>query len=333
MQQPVGAVTVRGNSRQCWAAGTFRAKNRANFLDRFLGHDRRKLGRPKTLSKCKIKACGNDAVSRDRCGTHYKQWDRAYGHLRCHWPDCRTHQDDGGRRMNGVFYCRRHENEHLRITPQALMLNLERLGHSLSPASGACWLWDGPINDGGYGTVVPEGANTAKWYAHRVAWGLLVGGHKPGLELDHRTCKRRNCVNPLHLEPVSKSINQRRKRFGPDWAWTNGEAATSPNIHEFAARHGLPMPDPGAPITTRKTECSTPRDPQPSTRVRQDQRTLSPPRFVPAMCTTGRLRPLRRIQHRPPALPCMSADHSRVPETRGRSVAKPRPPLRTVRSG
>lgn len=216
------------------------------------------MGRPKIQGKCKIKACGNDAASRDRCWTHYKQWDRAYGHLRCHWPGCRTHQDDGGRRMNGVFYCRRHESEHLRITAQALALNLERLGHGLTADANGCWLWGGAVNDGGYGVFVPEGANIAKWYAHRVAWGLLVGGHKPGLELDHRTCKRRNCVNPLHLDPVTKSTNQKRKRSSPECGWVNAIAATSPNIHEFAARHGLPMPDHGASTTTGKTTCHTP---------------------------------------------------------------------------
>lgn len=159
--------------------------------------------------------------------------------------------------MNGVFLCRKHESEHLRITPQAHALNGERLGHGLRADPLGCWLWQGPANDGGYGLFVPEGANTAQWYVHRVAWGLLVGGHKPGLELDHRTCKRRNCANPLHLEPVTSSTNQRRKRLGPEWDWLN-TAAASQAFHEFAARHGLPVPDHGAPTTSRKTPCSTP---------------------------------------------------------------------------
>lgn len=212
------------------------------------------MGRPKTLGKCKVKACGNDAASRERCWTHYKQWQRKSGHLRCHWPACHVHQDDGGRRMNGVFYCRRHEHEHLRITPQAQELNSRRLGDGITADAHGCWLWGGAVNDGGYGVFVPEGAGTAKWLAHRVAWGLMIGGHKPGLELDHRTCKHRHCVNPFHLEPVTKSTNQQRKRSGPQRAWINTNAAT-PNIHEFAARHGLPVPDLGAPTSTRKTTC------------------------------------------------------------------------------
>jgi hypothetical protein len=146
--------------------------------------------------------------------------------------------------MNGVFYCRRHEHTHLRITAEAQALNLARLGHGLTGDTNGCWLWGGSVNDSGYGTFVPEGANTAKWYAHRVAWGLLIGGHKPGLELDHRTCKRRNCVNPLHLEPVTKSVNQRRKHHGPELGWSNPGAVKDPRVIEFAERHGLPVPRP-----------------------------------------------------------------------------------------
>lgn len=192
------------------------------------------------------------------CWTHYRRWERAYGHLRCHWPGCRVHQDDGARRMNGVLYCRKHEHAHLQITPQALELNMRRLGSGIRASDNSCWLWQGKTNDGGYGLLVPEGANTAEWYAHRVSWNLLMGGHAPNRQLDHRTCKRRDCVNPLHLEPVTAEVNQRRKRNPPEWAWINSSAAVSPAVHAFAARHGLPIPDHDAPTTTRKVRCTTP---------------------------------------------------------------------------
>lgn len=225
-----------------------------------------KLGRPKTQGKCKIKGCGKDAASRFICWGHYKAWDRAYGHLRCHWPDCRAHQDDGGRRMNGVFYCRAHEPEHLRITAQAHELNRQRLGHGLTADANGCWLWDGSVNDGGYGTFVPEGANTAKWLAHRVAWGLLIGGHKPGLQLDHRTCKRRRCVNPMHLEVVTTSTNQRRKRQGPEWGWINPDAVKDPRVTEFARLYGLPLPVPPPQALTSSSAAAWPRFPPPPER-------------------------------------------------------------------
>jgi hypothetical protein len=236
-----------------------------SFLDK---RRQKNPGRPRTQSKCKVKGCGKAAQSRNMCGTHYKQWSRKYGHLRCHWPGCQSHQDDGGRRMNGVFYCRLHESEHLRITAEAERLNTTRLGAGLTGTLDGCWLWTGSANDSGYGTFVPEGANTAQWLAHRIAWNLLCGGHKQGLELDHRTCKRRNCVNPLHLEPVTRSVNQRRKRHGPDKGWLNPDAIVDPRVKEFAERNGLPYPPESAnapifrrrrsatlPPQTRKTSC------------------------------------------------------------------------------
>lgn len=181
------------------------------------------------------------AVSRNMCPRHYKQWDRKYGHLRCHWPGCRQHQDGGGRRMNGRFYCRLHEVEHLRVTPEAERLNLLRLGTNLKGNDKGCWLWYVRNNSGNYGTFVPEGANTAEWLTHRVVWDLLMGGHKPGLELDHRTCKQPPCANPLHLEAVTRSVNQRRKRQGPDVTWRNPEGLETQLVHTFATTFGLPI--------------------------------------------------------------------------------------------
>jgi hypothetical protein len=166
--------------------------------------------------------------------------------------------------MNGVFYCRSHEDAHLRVTAEAELLNLARLGHHLVGDEHGCWLWTGSTNDGGYGTFVPEGANTAKWFAHRVVWDLLLGGHKPRLELDHRTCKRPPCGSPFHLEPVTKSINQTRKRSSPEWGWANPEAASNPNVSDFAKEHGLPVPPPAA--TTHVVKRRRPATLKPPTR-------------------------------------------------------------------
>lgn len=217
------------------------------------------MARLRTQFGCTVKGCTKSAASREKCWTHYKQWDRRYGHLRCHWEGCRQHQDGGGRRMNGIFYCRLHEVNHLRITVEAETLNLHRLGLGLTGDENGCWHWTSTVNDGGYGAFVPEGANTAQWLSHRVSWDLLRGGHKPNLELDHRTCKRRNCANPLHLEPVTRSINQKRKRQGPEWGWVNPESQQDPRVEAFATRYGLPTlplaPSPTA--TTRRTSCKT----------------------------------------------------------------------------
>ena len=71
----------------------------------------------------------------------------------------------------------------------------------------ACWPWTGAKRPGGYGhfrfqTGVSLGA-------HRVAYLLTLGPVDAELELDH-LCANPPCVNPAHLEPVTKAENQRR---------------------------------------------------------------------------------------------------------------------------
>lgn len=45
--------------------------------------------------------------------------------------------------------------------------------------------------------------------AHRVAYEALVGRIPDGLTLDH-LCENKRCVNPDHLEPVTRAENLRR---------------------------------------------------------------------------------------------------------------------------
>lgn len=65
------------------------------------------------------------------------------------------------------------------------------------------WLWTGAITSGGYGNMWHQGKYRP---AHRVSYELLIGPIPEGLELDH-LCRVRNCVNPEHLEPVSRREN------------------------------------------------------------------------------------------------------------------------------
>lgn len=65
-----------------------------------------------------------------------------------------------------------------------------------------CWLWLGTLSDNGYGIY-------AHRRAHRIAFEQMKGGIPPGLDLDH-LCRVRCCVNPEHLEPVTRKENCRR---------------------------------------------------------------------------------------------------------------------------
>jgi hypothetical protein len=79
------------------------------------------------------------------------------------------------------------------------------------PMSG-CWLWIGTIADTGYGVLsVREEKNgkQSRRYAHRISYELFVGPIPVGLEIDHK-CRVRSCINPDHLEPVTRRENLRR---------------------------------------------------------------------------------------------------------------------------
>jgi hypothetical protein len=47
-------------------------------------------------------------------------------------------------------------------------------------------------------------------YVHRAVYERYVGPIPPGLEIDH-LCRVRNCVNPAHLEAVTRGENVRRQ--------------------------------------------------------------------------------------------------------------------------
>lgn len=91
-----------------------------------------------------------------------------------------------------------------------------------------CWVWP---------SVSPSGYGWAKWNgrsitAHRVAWVLEHGALLPeGLEVDH-LCRNRACVNPAHLEGVSKKENILR-----------GEAPSAQNARKTHCLWGHPFDD------------------------------------------------------------------------------------------
>lgn len=91
------------------------------------------------------------------------------------------------------------------------------------PASGSCWIWTGQRNMGQYGTLYWDRKQRV---ASRLIYELLVGPVPDGLELDH-LCRVRHCVNPDHLEPVTRRENVMR-----------GIGVTSMNARKTHCMHG-----------------------------------------------------------------------------------------------
>lgn len=114
-----------------------------------------------------------------------------------------------------------------------------------------CWTFLGFINDNGYGDWRFHG-HTRR--AHRVSYLLRHGSIPEGLDLDHtchrqgecaggKTCPHRRCINPDHLNPVTRSINIQRGVCGLKWdekpipthcKW--GHGYTPENMYVFGER-------------------------------------------------------------------------------------------------
>lgn len=83
----------------------------------------------------------------------------------------------------------------------------QRWTSKVTASQDGCLLWTGARTSGGYPNMTHHGRTLA---AHRVAWVAHHGiDVPPGYVIDHR-CRRRTCVNPLHLEAVPQSENLRR---------------------------------------------------------------------------------------------------------------------------
>lgn len=110
--------------------------------------------------------------------------------------------------------------------------------------NGGCWLWSG-ANDGvrGYGRFRAD-YELGTRQAHRAAYALFCEPVPDDLEIDH-LCHVPSCVNPAHLEPVTRQENMRRApktglRLG---GLANGERQKRkthcPQGHEYAANLAL----------------------------------------------------------------------------------------------
>lgn len=73
---------------------------------------------------------------------------------------------------------------------------------------GTCLLWIGPKNRQGYGQLSAGGRNTL---AHRYSYERSVGVIPHKHHIDH-ACHTKDCVEPLHLRPVTNKQNAENRK-------------------------------------------------------------------------------------------------------------------------
>lgn len=106
-----------------------------------------------------------------------------------------------------------------------------------------CWEWTGRIRENGYGclkSVCPDGRIVMG--AHRNAWLAFVGPIPDGYDVDHLChtysdcaggpqCPHRRCVNPGHLEPVTRLENVRRSKVCGKATCLRGHPLEGANVY------------------------------------------------------------------------------------------------------
>ena len=103
---------------------------------------------------------------------------------------------------------------------------MRRFDEKVLPTPSGCWEWAGWHNHKGYGMFWFEGRDQP---AHRVSYTLSVGEIPAGLDLDH-LCRNRGCVNPAHLEPVTRGENLLR---GDTFNARNAAKTECPKGHPY----------------------------------------------------------------------------------------------------
>lgn len=126
--------------------------------------------------------------------------------------------------------------------------SLRRFMRKVEVLPNGCWRWTHPLRRNGYADFFHEGK---KRRAHRVAYEHFVGPIPVGVEPDHLchtndpgcaggwTCPHRACVNPAHMELVTRRVNALR-----------GRSRAAINAAKDACKYGHPFDEANTYITS-----------------------------------------------------------------------------------
>lgn len=121
-----------------------------------------------------------------------------------------------------------------RVKKYTSAARLQAFFDKVDKQSDGCWCWTGSLKETGYAQFY-DGTKVVR--AHRWAYEQLTGPIPEGRHLDH-TCRVRHCVNPDHLEPVTKRENERRGLKGElKTHCTKGHEYTEENTYRYKNGH------------------------------------------------------------------------------------------------
>lgn len=117
---------------------------------------------------------------------------------------------------------------------------LIRFWEKVSVTPNGCWEWSASTNaENGYG-MFWNGERTQ--VAHRFLYETIIGSVPVGFELDH-LCRNKRCVNPTHLDIVTRSQNTARG-LGPSLAREHQLAKTHcPQGHPYNTENTYVRPN------------------------------------------------------------------------------------------
>lgn len=219
---------------------------------------------------CSIEGCEKKAVTRGWCAAHYERW-RQHGDpgeagdarkralyvcAVCGEPArrrskgdeilCKKHAPKRICLIDGcesLRYCRgwctKHYNRWLiHGDPERGPLTAEERFWAKVEKTEDCWLWTGGLSTQGYGLI---SVGLRGEYAHRFSYEVHVGAVPDGKQLDH-LCRVRQCVNPAHLEPVTRRENILR---GTAPTAINAAKTHCIHGHEYTEENTYRRPDNG----------------------------------------------------------------------------------------